>query len=380
MGMTDTYLSVFLTFLRFGLNAWGGPVAQIAMIRAELVDKHRWVTPERFRRTLALYQALPGPEAHELCVYLGMVRAGRIGGFLAGLGFMLPGLLLIVLLAWAYGFYGASRLLPLFAGVAPAVAALIVRATHRLGADLLTETSHRVIALATMMLSLLGVHFLPMLIAAAIGQALWSTNYRKTAGVAAAVVIAIATVSNGVVPTPSIAADAGGLLLEGFKAGMLSFGGAYTAIPFLHDNMVGHYPNVTQQVFLDGIAIASAIPAPLIIFGSFLGYVAGGPWGAVLMTFGIFLPAFCFTLLGHAILERIIENRALHGLLDGISAAVVGLLAVSAIGILQSVVTGWLQLAFFSAALAVFYLLRGRWVVPSVIAGCGLAGTVLHGW
>src|ERR671910_1290722 len=86
---------LFLRFLRFGSLAWGGPVAQIAMIRAELVDEERWVSREQFNRALAVYQVLPGPEAHELCVYYGMLARGRIGGILAGLGFMLPGFMLM---------------------------------------------------------------------------------------------------------------------------------------------------------------------------------------------------------------------------------------------------------------------------------------------
>src|SRR5690606_16863897 len=125
----------------------------------------------------------------------------------------------------------------------------------------------------------------------------------------------------------------GYLLLEGLKAGLLSFGGAYTAIPFLNDSMVGNYPGITQQSFLYGIALGSVIPAPLIIFGSYLGYIAGGLGGALWMTAGIFLPAFAFTLAGHRHLEKIIENRAFHDVLDSISAAVVGLLCVTAFSI-----------------------------------------------
>jgi len=87
----QSYFQIFMRFLRFGLQAWGGPVAQIAMLRKELVDEEHWVTQERFNRSLAVYQVLPGPEAHEMCVYFGMVKGGRMGGFLAGLAFMLPG-------------------------------------------------------------------------------------------------------------------------------------------------------------------------------------------------------------------------------------------------------------------------------------------------
>jgi chromate transporter len=93
--------ALFLRFLRFGFLAWGGPVAQIAMLRKELVDEEKWVPNDRFNRTLALYQVLPGPEAHELCVWFGMLARGRVGGFLAGLGFMLPGFVLMFLLSWA---------------------------------------------------------------------------------------------------------------------------------------------------------------------------------------------------------------------------------------------------------------------------------------
>lgn len=118
-----SYLQIFLTFLGFGFLAWGGPVAQIDMLRQELVEKQSWIGKERFKRVLAIYQALPGPEAHEICVYFGMIRAGRFGGFLAGLGFMLPGLLLMLLLSWAYKVFGAGILLPLFVGVVPAVSA-----------------------------------------------------------------------------------------------------------------------------------------------------------------------------------------------------------------------------------------------------------------
>ena len=92
MQENESYFKIFLIFLRIGLLAWGGPVAQIAMIREELVEQKGWVSTEKFNRVFSIYQALPGPEAHELCVYFGMVRKGRLGGFLAGLAFMLPGI------------------------------------------------------------------------------------------------------------------------------------------------------------------------------------------------------------------------------------------------------------------------------------------------
>src|SRR5574339_1305183 len=96
----ESYGQIFLRFLKFGLLSWGGPVAQIAMIRQELVEEEKWVSPERFNRVLAVYQVLPGPEAHELCVYFGMLSGGRFGAILAGFGFMLPGFVFMLALSW----------------------------------------------------------------------------------------------------------------------------------------------------------------------------------------------------------------------------------------------------------------------------------------
>src|SRR5680860_446186 len=94
--------AIFVRFLKFGALAWGGPAAQIAMIKRECVDEEGWMSEESFKKTLAVYQVLPGPEAHELCVYFGRIRGGKLGAFLAGLGFMLPGFILMLGLSIAY--------------------------------------------------------------------------------------------------------------------------------------------------------------------------------------------------------------------------------------------------------------------------------------
>ena len=128
--LTDAPLSIFWRFLRFGALAWGGPAAQISMIKAECVDELGWVSEETFRKTLAVYQVLPGPEAHELCVYFGRLRGGKLGGFAAGLGFMLPGFVLMLASTWFYVRYGIATagVAAVFAGLQAGVIALIVRA------------------------------------------------------------------------------------------------------------------------------------------------------------------------------------------------------------------------------------------------------------
>src|SRR4051812_24639055 len=148
--------AIFVRFLKFGCLAWGGPAAQIAMIKRECVEEEGWISESAFKRQLAVYQILPGPEAHELCVYFGRLRGGRIGGFLAGLGFMLPGFLLMLGLSVLYVEANlAGHLEALFYGLTAAVGALVARAVVRLGGSFLTDVPLVAIAVAGFALTLL---------------------------------------------------------------------------------------------------------------------------------------------------------------------------------------------------------------------------------
>lgn len=372
---------LFLRFLQFGLLAWGGPVAQIGMLRKELVDKEGWISSEKFNRVLAVYQALPGPEAHELCVYMGMVKAGRIGAILAGLGFMLPGVLLMTLLGWCYQTIGPAVLLPLFIGVKPAVVALIFRALHRIGKHALSNGWLVLCAVVAFGLTVMQVHFLLVLILCGITHLLWGRQWKLAAIALLVVSLGLATADYLAVrdtPVPEETGQAASpLFVEGLKAGMLSFGGAYTAIPFVEEGMVGKAANITPDVFIDAIAFVNMVPAPLVSFVTFLGYMAGGVAGAVLITIGVFLPAFSFTLFGHRYLEKVVEYQPLHGFLDGITAGVVGILAVTAIELAVTTVIDMQSAIIFAGALAALFLFKSRWAIPAIIVTAGIAGLLI---
>lgn len=374
------HAALFVKFLKFGLLAWGGPVAQIGMLRQELVDKERWISSEKFNRALALYQALPGPEAHELCVYLGMVRGGKIGAVLAGLGFMLPGVVLITLLAWAYTVIGPAALLPWLIGLKPAVAAVIVRGLHRIALHTLHDKSLLTVGVVACGLTISGVHFAVVLGGSGVARALWAKGYKAwyfmvlAAGIAAA----FAMCDAGVVSRDAVNAQSPSpLITEGLKAGLLSFGGAYTAIPFLRDAMVHTYPAITEAVFLDAIALVNLIPAPLVSFATFLGFMAAGVGGAALITAGIFLPSFLFTLLGHRYLERMMTYAPLHEFLDGVAAGVTGMLAVTAVSIGASVVENATAACVFLVTLGILYYWRSVLAVPLAMVVAGLTGILL---
>jgi chromate transporter len=376
--MTDSRLHIFWRFLRFGALAWGGPAAQIAMIRQECVEEEGWVDDETFRKTLAVYQVLPGPEAHELCVYFGRIRGGKLGGFAAGLGFMLPGFLLMLGLSIAYVEAGlADDLDELFYGLAAAVAAIVARAVVRLGTHFVTDVPLAVIAVAAFVLTLaFEASFVLVLLGAGIAYELIVNAERYTRRLRSFTLgpAALAVAAAGAV-TVSLTTE---IFLEGLKTGVLTFGGAYTAIPVLHDAAVLDHGWLTEAQFVDGLALSGILPAPMIIFSTFVGYLAGDLAGALAMTLGVFLPAFVFPIFFHRQLVAIAENPRLHPFLLGVAAAVVGLIAAVTVDIVDTGVVDAYTAALALAALAALFVWHGKLTVLWVVLGCGAVGAALQ--
>jgi chromate transporter len=368
---------IFARFLKFGALAWGGPAAQIAMIKHECVDEEGWVSEERFRKTLAVYQVLPGPEAHELCVYFGRLRGGKLGGLLAGLGFMLPGFVLMLALSVLYVEAEISKELDeLFYGLAAAVGAIVARALVRLGRSFVTDAALALIAVAGFALTAFtSVSFVLVLAAGGVAYELW-TNAGRYAGR----LRSIAPLPAGLVilagaMTFSLTAE---IFLEGLLAGLLTFGGAFTVIPFLQEAAVQDQGWLTNSQFVDGLAMSGVLPAPLIIFSTFVGYVAGGLAGGLAMTLGIFLPAFVFPIFLHRWLVAVAENPRIRPFLLGVAAAVVGLIAAVTVDIVETgvvdVPTALLALAAFAALMR----FHAKLTVLYVVLGCGLVGVALQ--
>jgi len=369
---------IFIRFLKFGCLAWGGPAAQIAMIKRECVDEEGWIGEETFKRQLAVYQVLPGPEAHELCVYFGRLRGGKLGGFMAGLGFMLPGFLLMLALSALYVEANiAGHLHDLFYGLSAAVGALVARAVVRLGRSFLTDLPLALIAVAGFALTLFaGASFVLVLLGGGIAYELWR-NARAWVGRAGSLTAG----PLGIVPVAlgAISLSLGvSIFWEGLKAGLLTFGGAYTVIPFLHDSAVDGHHWLTDKQFVDGLAIGGVLPAPLIIFATFVGYLAGGLVGALVITLGIFLPAFVFPIFLHRQLVAISENPRLHLFLLGVAAGVVGLIAAVTVEIVETSVVDVYTAALAVAAFLALNRWHGKLTVLYVVLGCGIAGVLLQ--
>jgi chromate transporter len=368
---------IFLRFLRFGALAWGGPAAQIAMIKRECVDEEGWVSEESFRKTLAVYQVLPGPEAHELCVYFGRLRGGKLGGFLAGLGFMLPGFLLMLALSILYVEANvADNLDELFYGLKAAVGALVARALVRLTQSFITDLPLAVLAVAGFALTLFAtVSFVLVLAGAGLAYELWNSTGRwrgQANSLSFGPAVWVVVVAALALP---LTAE---IFLEGLKAGLLTFGGAYTVIPFLQESSVEVHHWLTDDQFIDGLAMSGVLPAPLIIFSTFVGYIAGGLTGGLAMTVGIFLPAFILPIFFHRALVAIAENPRIRPFLLGVAAGVIGLIAAVTVEILD---TSVVDVPTAVLALGAFLLLNryhAKLTVLYVVLGCGAIGAALQ--
>jgi chromate transporter len=363
------------------------------MVRQELVEQEKWISPAHFNRALALYQVLPGPEAHELCVYFGMVARGRMGGFLAGLGFMLPGLLLMLGACWLYTHAGlqSPATLAVFTTVQAAVTALILRGAWRIGQHALTQRSLFALALGAALAQAFSVPFGLTLLWAGL-TALFLSQGRTlpallltAATAAAALTWGVLLANGGPAPlapqAPTALREAPSLLAllgSGLRTGLLTFGGAYTAIPFLQHDAVVRGAWMSNAQFLDGIALGGVLPAPLIIFGTFVGYLGGGFPGALAVTAGIFAPAFGFTLLAHHPLERLMHHPRARVLLEGITAGVVGLIATTTLGLMATTLRDIPTVLVFAAAALFLFRSKARLAPMYALLGAALVGGLRH--
>ncbi|EPE26800.1 chromate transporter [Glarea lozoyensis ATCC 20868] len=402
-------LSIFALFwfffYNFGIFAWGGPVAQIALLKERLVLQDKWITVERFQRVFAVYQILPGPEAAELCMFFGCLSAGRIGGIVAGIGFILPGFILMLLASYLYSLAGFENVYfnASFKALQPIVAAMILKAVHKIADhSVIKQKSKKVdpflviaalctainIALRINIFISLGFYGIWYSIVARrfwiLSGILWILQY---VGFALYVVFrgfpSPLALALGIAQTPSLI----NLFILGLVAGSLSFGGAYTAIPFIQVEAVLKGGWLPQSVFIDCIAIGNILPAPLVIFATFVGFQGGlqdgglgaAFAGAIIITIGMFFPCFLFTIL-------------LATFFDGLCGSVVGVIAVIAAQIFEASVHGeprtlneaansGLAAVMYLLALIVLYKFTNKWapLVLSPVESCAISEDIAAG-
>lgn len=421
------------------LQTFGGPAGQIAVMQRTLVDERRWIGQRRFLHAMNYCMLLPGPEAQQLATYVGWLLHGTRGGLVAGGLFVLPGVLALLVLSAVYVAFGSTvAVTALFAGLAPAVLAIVVQAVVRVARRALASRALAAVAVtAFLALSLFGVPF-PVVVALA-GLAGWTLGrlrpsaLPRSAGESAdagpppvipddvlhteaptarrTLRVLLAGLLVWGVPLAAVALLAGpgsvltqqGLFFSG--AAVVTFGGAYAVLAYVAQQAVSVYGWLTPGEMVRGLALAETTPGPLIMVVQFVAFLGAyrdpgslDPWAAavlasLLVTWVTFVPSFLFVLLGAPYMERLRGNRSLSAALTGITAAVVGVIAN--LGVYFAVHTLFARttavdagvlhlelpqaasvrpLALAIALVAAVLLFRLRWSVLRTLGACAALG------
>ena len=426
----------FRYWLRLGFISFGGPAGQIAIMHAELVERRRWISEQRFLHALNFCMVLPGPEAQQLATYIGWLMHRTAGGIMAGALFVLPSLVILIGLSWIYLAFGELPVVAgIFYGIKPAVTAIVLHAAHRIGSRALKnrwmwtiaaaafvgifafDLPFPAIVLAAALIGYVGGRYSPATFAlggghggvqrdygpALIGDSTpTSAHARFSRGRLAAVVgvgfglwlLAMAALV-GAVGIDGTLSQLGWFFT---KAALLTFGGAYAVLPYVYQGAVEQHHWLSAAQMIDGLALGETTPGPLIMVVAYVGFVAGwarqvlgadalflgGALAAAIVTFFTFLPSFLFILSGGPLIESTHGNLKFTAPLSAITAAVVGVIVNLALFFAYHVL--WPQ-GFggrFDAASAVIALaaavalFRFKVGVMPLLAGCALAGLAVR--
>ena len=432
----------FRFWLKLGFINFGGPSGQIATMQQELVERKRWIGPQRFLHALNYCMLLPGPEAQQLAIYIGWLLNGAAGGVLAGVLFVLPASLLLAGLAWAYAAHGTiSWIASIFFGLRAAVIAIVILAVIKIGRSAFRSVVHGIIAgMAFMALFFFHVPF-PILIGGAaltglagsrIAPRLFSAPSKSAAGRSAVLddsdrqaARRRSLAATGLTLLTCAAAWWGPIIavvlirgrsdvLSGeaiffSKAAVVTFGGAYAVLSYVAQEVVQKYHWVTPAQMLDGLGLAETTPGPLILVTEFIGFLSAyrspgnlppltaGLLGAAVTVWATFAPCFLWVLVGAPYIERLRDQRWLNGALSAVTAAVVGVIlnlavwlalhtlfpviAEKRLGPAIFPMPHWASIQWLSLGIALAAFLgqaRLRWRIEWVVAASALLGLVLQ--
>ncbi|MET4108369.1 chromate efflux transporter [Hymenobacter sp. UYP22] len=367
-------------FLRLGTTAFGGPAAHIALMEEEVVRRRGWLTQQQFLDLLSAANLIPGPNSTELAIHIGYERRGWAGLLVAGIGFILPAMLIVMGFAWAYEYFGT---LPAMAGVLygvkPVIVAVVGQALWSLGKSALKTLPLQLVAGAALLLGMLGVNELLLLLGAGIlaGAQRWPTLPRKS--VPPALLILVAAVAGlallptilglgpGTHPAVGTAAPLGLLPLGAafVKIGSVLYGSGYVLLAFLEADLVQRFGWLTQAQLLDAVVVGQVTPGPVFTTATFVGYVLLGWRGALVATVGIFLPAFAFVALSTRLVAQLRESPLAGAFLDGLNAASWALMAAVSLTLARTALLDLptVLLAAGSAGLLLRYRINSAWLV-----------------
>jgi len=363
---------VIRLFLRLGVTAFGGPAAHIAIMHDEVVTRRKWVSEHEFLDLLGAANLIPGPTSTELAIYLGFQRVGWIGLVLAGVCFILPAMLIVLALAWAYVRFGSTPLVNgIFYGILPAVIAIVTQALCNLGRRAVKNWLTGVLGFLVVGLYFLGVNILILLLTAGLIAMVWGnfTRIKRLPVATFWLPLAGAGILAGSIPFSRLL-----LFLNFLKIGATLYGSGYVLLAYLHTDFVHNLGWLTDRQLINAIAIGQVTPGPVFTTATFIGYLLGGVPGALIATAGIFLPAFFFVAAFSLMIRPIRNSPWTAGFMDGVNVASLGLMLGVTVQLARTAILD--PITTLIALVSLFLLLRFKLNSTWLIVGGVLIGLV----
>jgi chromate transporter len=374
---TRSLRTLALYFLKLGSSGFGGPIALVGYMQRDLVEERGWFSDDEYRQGLALAQTMPGPLAAQLAMWFGFLESGALGAAAVALPFVLPPCLLVAAVAAVYAHYqGLPAVHQVFLGVGPAVLAIVAIASYKL-ARATNRTDPRLWAIAAAVCAITAAAKTEIvwlfLAAGGFGALYYGGGLPRLRRTGVAGVSPLIGAVKGFAWTGAGIGSLGAFFV---KASAFTFGSGLAIVPFLHQGLVHDHRWLTEQQFVDAVAMGLISPGPVVIMATFAGYLIGGVAGAAVATLAVFLPVYLFVIVPGGFMRRHAEHRRLNGFITGATAAAAGAIAGAAIVIGEQVITRPASVLIATAALLL--LLQRRVKVPepalvAVAAGVGIA-------
>ena len=359
-------------FLRLGALGFGGPIALTAAMHRDLVERRQWVSEREYLDGLALSQLAPGPLAAQLAIYIGWLRGGWVGATLIGVAFVLPSFLMVLAIAAAYvRLGGLPWMQAAFYGIGAAVIAIVLRGAVKLAR--LTIARDRllwpVVALNGIVTAVLEAEIAWVILAGGLFVAAIRTRH---AGATSALALLPSSI-----PSTSLA-DTGTLFWFFIKAGAFVFGSGLAIVPFLYGGVVQQHGWLTDQQFVDAVAVAMITPGPVVITVAFIGFLVDGFTGATVAAAGVFLPCWLFVIVPAPHFSRLSAEPRLKSFVDGVTAGAAGAIIGAVFVLARRAIVDLPTLTIFAATLTALLTLK-RVPEPVLIALVGIGSVLLAG-
>jgi chromate transporter len=371
-----TLWDLVLYFLKLGALGFGGPIALLGYMHRDLVENRKWITNDDYKDGVALAQLAPGPLAAQLAIYIGYIDYGILGATVAGLAFILPSFLIILILGFVYTRYGVlSWIQAVFYGVGAAVIGIISVSSYKLakktlGKDWILWGLFLLLGITTFLTERENLWLLLLS-----GLVVWLLRVRpkNTTKIKACLFVPFFLHVNGSFLIDSKLSQSAWFFL---KAGAFVFGSGLAIVPFLYGGVVKEHQWLNEQQFLDAVAIAMITPGPVVITVAFIGYLIAGIPGACIAALATFLPCYLFTIIPAPYFKKYGQYRSVKAIVDGITAAAVGAIAGAVLILTKRQLVDWITV--FIAIITALALLRFKKMPePAIIIIAAIAGLLL---